>query len=98
MTKIKKIDVMSAAKVEGLIGAVIGLVLGVIFALFGAVASSFVGGREGMGMMIGGGLGAIILMPIMYGIGGFIGGAIGAFVYNLVAGWIGGIQIELENK
>ena len=32
----------------------------------------------------------------MYGVMGFIGGAIGAFVYNLVAGVVGGIEIEVE--
>jgi hypothetical protein len=99
MTKLKKIGVLSAAKIEGLIGAIIGLILGVIIAFFGAIVSSFLGdSREGMGLMLGGGLGAIIIMPIMYGIFGFIGGAIGAWVYNLVSGWIGGLEIELENK
>jgi hypothetical protein len=98
MTKVKKIDVMSAAKVEGLIGVIIGLVMGIIFALFGAIASSFIGDRGSMGVMIGSGFGAIIIMPIMYGVGGFIGGAISALIYNLVSGWIGGLEIELENK
>jgi len=46
--------------------------------------------------MMYGGAAAIIILPIMYGIFGFIGGAIGAWIYNLVAGWIGGIEIELE--
>ena len=32
----------------------------------------------------------------MYGVIGVIGGAIGAALYNLVAGWIGGIEVEME--
>ncbi|MDD5340821.1 MAG: hypothetical protein PHC97_00055 [Patescibacteria group bacterium] len=97
MTKIKSLDVLSVAKVEGLLGVILGLVLGILFALVGAGISGMLGDQGGWGMM-GGGLFAIILMPIMYGIGGFISGAIVAWLYNLVAGWIGGIGIELENK
>ena len=33
----------------------------------------------------------------MYGIIGFIGGAIGALLYNLFAGMVGGVEIEVEN-
>jgi hypothetical protein len=33
-----------------------------------------------------------ILMPVIYGVMGFIGAA----VYNLVARWIGGIELEVE--
>jgi hypothetical protein len=98
MTKIKSLGVLSVAKIEGLIGVIMGLVLGVLFALVGAGISGMMGGdRGGWGMMYGGGF-AIIILPIMYGVCGFIGGAIVAWVYNLVAGWIGGIEIELENK
>jgi hypothetical protein len=37
-----------------------------------------------------------ILMPVIYGVMGFIGGVISAAVYNLVARWIGGIELEVE--
>jgi hypothetical protein len=40
--------------------------------------------------------GMAILMPVIYGVMGFIGGVIGAAVYNLVARWIGGIELEVE--
>jgi hypothetical protein len=35
-------------------------------------------------------------MPIIYAIMGFIMGVIGAWLYNLIAKWVGGVQIELE--
>jgi len=38
----------------------------------------------------------LIFLPIMYGVIGFIAGAIGAALYNLVAGVVGGIEIEVE--
>jgi hypothetical protein len=44
------------------------------------------------------GAGAIILMPIMYGIMGFIGGIISAALYNLLAGIIGGIEMNFDTS
>ncbi len=37
-----------------------------------------------------------IFMPIIYAVMGFIFGVIGAAIYNLVARWIGGIEVEVE--
>lgn len=88
------------AKVEGLIGVVIGLIAGLVFFLVGSALQTVLQSAEvdgASGLMAGGAIG-IIALPIMYGIFGFIGGAIGALLYNLIAGWIGGIEIELENK
>jgi len=44
------------------------------------------------GVMIGFG----IMMPIIYGVMGFVFGVIGAAIYNLIASWIGGIEVEVE--
>lgn len=33
--------------------------------------------------------------PLLYGLAGFVFAAIGCAIYNLVAGWTGGIEIEL---
>jgi hypothetical protein len=98
MTKIKKIDPMSAAKIEGLMGVIFGLIGGVCAIILGAGFRGMMGGY-GYGSMMGGfGLAAIIIMPITYGLMGFIAGGVGAWIYNLIAGWIGGIEIELDNK
>jgi uncharacterized membrane protein len=37
-----------------------------------------------------------IFMPIMYGVMGFIFGILMAAIYNLIARWIGGIEVEVE--
>lgn len=91
---IKRIHVLSAAKIFGIITAAFGLLAGIIMFLFGGILGSLLGDAGGIGIV--GGVGAIIILPIMYGIFGFIGGAIQAFIYNLAAGVIGGIRIETE--
>ena len=44
------------------------------------------------GVMFGFGL----FMPVFYGVMGFIFGIISAALYNLIARWIGGIEVEVE--
>jgi hypothetical protein len=73
--------------------------LGVLYLLFGLL---FVPFFLLMGMFSPDGAGFpfgtifAIAMPVMYGVFGVIGGAIFAVLYNLVAGWVGGIEVELE--
>ncbi len=38
-----------------------------------------------------------LLMPILMGIIGFIFFVIFAAIYNLLAGWLGGIEFEIKN-
>jgi len=58
----------------------------------GAEASSTAPGVVVTGIIFGMGL----FMPVIYGVMGFIFGVIGAAIYNLVARWIGGIEVEVE--
>jgi hypothetical protein len=39
-----------------------------------------------------------LLLPILYGVLGFVMTAIGAAIYNLVASWIGGIEIQMDDS
>lgn len=95
---VKRIGPMSMAKVQGALGVLIGLLLGICFAAFASLGSAFVseasdGTSLGMVSAIFG-VGAIIILPILSGIFGFIGGLIGAVLYNWVAGMVGGLEIE----
>jgi hypothetical protein len=87
---IRRIDPISAAKIYAVICACIGLIFGVLFALVG---SSLTGGMFGGG---GFGITTIIVMPIVYGLFGFIVVAIAAAIYNVVAGAVGGVRIDVE--
>lgn len=91
---IKRINVLKLAIFQGALMAAFGLLAGLCFLVFGSMFAKMGGGLGTAGFA--GGIGAVIFLPIVYGIIGFIGGAIGAFVYNLVAGVVGGIEIEVE--
>ena len=93
MVEIKRIGVLSMAKIQALVMGVMGILLGLIYAIMGIFY-----GVTNNSFLIGFGLGvlAIILVPLMYGGFGFVCGAFGAFVYNLIAKWVGGIDIELK--
>jgi hypothetical protein len=42
------------------------------------------------------GVGAIILLPLLYGFMGLVVGVIGAALYNLFARMVGGLEVELQ--
>ena len=89
MQKVKRIGVLSLAKIFGLLYALMGLILGALF----AVLSLFGFNADETGLFFG--TASIIIFPILYGIMGFVGGLITAFFYNLVASKIGGLEVEI---
>jgi len=100
---IKRFGVFSAAKIYAVVmagmGLIFGIIYGLIFIIFGAammVGSGRDTGAAGASSLVIG-LVMMVAIPIFYGILGFIFGAIGAFIYNVAAGIIGGLEMELEN-
>jgi hypothetical protein len=99
---IKYIPVVPVAIMLGLISAVIGLIMGIIFALsFGAIIPSIPTTNEVFDtnlFRILFGIGSIVLMPVMGFAGGFIHGAIVAVLYNFLAPRIGGIKLVFKEE
>ena len=99
MRRVRKIGVFSVAKIQGAIMFCIALVIIVPIVLLGTMfgALSSMGEHNPFGAMGAiGGVALAVLLPVLYGCAGFVAGAISAFVYNLVAGWVGGIEVELD--
>lgn len=93
---ITRVNAFSVAKVAAVLYAGMGLLIGAMFSLVGMLgAGTLMANGEG-GAMFGAlfGIGAIILMPILYGLFGFIGSLIFATLFNVAAGMTGGIEIE----
>ena len=94
MQVIKSVGVLSVAKIFGLLYGCMGLIFVPIFLIMGLVGA-MTGPKE---FPLGGVLGIVLafVMPVFYGGMGFVMGAIGALLYNLIAGWIGGFEVQLE--
>ncbi len=91
---VKSIDALSAGKLLGTLYALLGLIVGAFMSLI-ALLGAAVGGDAALGRFVGG-VGAIVIIPILYGVMGFIGGLIGALLYNVVAGMVGGIRFDVD--
>jgi hypothetical protein len=94
---VKRVGVLSIAKIEALILAVFGLIIGVFYGMIMALLSAAMPTRSDSTVVGGIGIIAVFIFPIVYGILGFIAGAIGALIYNFAAGFMGGVELELEN-
>jgi hypothetical protein len=101
---VRRVGVWSVARLYGAMMAVGGLIGGILFALIGTVgglAGALGSSDTKAGLAAGGlsaifGLGAIIILPICYGVMGIAVGAIGAWLYNVFAGYFGGIEVDVQ--
>lgn len=103
---VKSIRVLSLAKIMGTIYATLGLIFGLIFSLVsvlgiavGSLVESANGNPEALvgtlfGLLFG--VGAVIVLPILYGTLGFLAGLLVSAIYNFAARTIGGVELEVE--
>ena len=92
---IRRIEPMSCAKVGGTLYALLGLVVGICFSLASLVGLGALGGAgSSFGALFG--IGAIILLPLLYGVLGFIFMYISAALFNVAAKFAGGLVIQAD--
>jgi hypothetical protein len=98
VVRITRIGPLSAGKVAFVLYAGIGLIIGCIVAvasLLGATIGAASGDRSALfGAIFG--VGAVILLPFMYGVFGALGAMLSAALYNLTAGVVGGVELTIE--
>ena len=93
---INRIGPLSCAKITGALYTIVGFVIGGILSLI-AVAGGFASDNSDaarLGAMVG--VGAVIILPILYGCVGFVVTLIAAGLYNVVAGLVGGIELDVQ--
>jgi hypothetical protein len=96
MAELRKIGILSFAKINAIMSAFFGLLGGIYFAAMSVFAQA--GGTSiipGIPTFVLG-FAFVIILPIIYGIFGFIGGLIVAALYNLFASWFGGIEMKFK--
>jgi len=101
MQEIKKLGLLSIAKISGLAGILYGFIVGIMIAVIAAIYQSpAYAAALGTDYAAYSAMGwkAIILMPILMGALYFIAGIVIGLVYNLFAKWIGGIEVEFGTE
>lgn len=92
---VKRVGPLSVAKVAGVLYALMGLIFGACISVISLVGSTFAPKDSGMvGLLFG--AAAIVVLPIFYGLLGFVMTLISAALYNLVAGWVGGVELDVQ--
>jgi hypothetical protein len=97
---IKSVGVVSIAKIAGVLYAAIGLLIGGVFALLGVAglggswAADSPDAMPFMGALFR--VGAVVVLPIFYGVMGFVFALIGAAIFNAASRITGGVRVEVQ--
>ena len=86
MKKISEINVMSVFRLSLILGAVAGILVGLIL-----MVADFFDKRFLEGIV------TLVLAPVLYGLVGAVVNALMAWIYNHAAARFGGIEITLED-
>lgn len=96
--QIKRVRVWSAAKVCGVLGGFIGVLVAGVAGMVGVISGDFYRGLNASdAVSLGARVGFVMAFPLIYAGLGFVGGALHAVIYNLVAEFFGGIEVDLED-
>lgn len=105
MKKIKKLHLFSFARFQALLGALLGLVAGVVYSFGGLLVDTlvtlgWVTTTETPGLSYGSVLafGALVGMPLIGMVAGLAIGFISAVLYNVFAKFFGGIGLGIEYR
>ena len=97
MVRIRRFNVLKTSTVVALMYMVITAIFVVpFFLLFAIVGVAVVPGESPTGSVAIGVLVGIVVVVFLYGAIGWVFTAIACEIYNVVAGWVGGIEVEVD--
>jgi hypothetical protein len=92
--RIRRIAPLQLGKIMALTYGIMGLIFCPFFLLM-TVFATHLPNNQRVGIMALG-TGFALFMPVLYAVMGFVFGVVGAFIYNVIAKWVGGIEVEVE--
>lgn len=103
--EIKRLDVWSCVKVGFILFGIMGLIIGILYALMIGFITSLMGPLGGTDIeplsgLFSGALGIFMafFMAIFYAVMGAVTTAITVWLYNICARWVGGIIVNLNGE
>ena len=96
MYEIKKVNILSVAKISACLGLIISLIP-VLFGLFIFLGGLFFS-SSGQGFAFNLPFLLLFIFPVIFAIAGFIKGLIFGFIYNLIVPRIGGVEMDIILK
>jgi hypothetical protein len=93
---INRIGPMSCARITGTLYAIMGIVIGAIFSIAALAGGFSADSSEANDFPQMFGVAAIIIFPVLYGGIGFVATLIAAWLYNVLAGAVGGIELDIQ--
>jgi hypothetical protein len=96
MFRIRRFNAVKTATVVALMYMLIIAIIVVPFLLLFAVAGVSVNGGPNQGGGVIAVLGIGVVLILSYGLLGWVFTAIACVLYNVVAGWVGGIEVQVE--
>lgn len=92
--RIKRIAPLQLGKIAACLYGAMGLIFIPFFLLISVAMSHLPPAQRGIFAVVG--VGFAIAAPVFYAVMGFLFGVIGAAIYNLIAQWVGGLEVEVE--
>ncbi|MGG8494803.1 hypothetical protein ACQY1Q_00160 [Tenacibaculum sp. TC6] len=96
--KLKKIDPVKYALIVGLMMALMSFIMIGFVTLLGSVFGAASNEFGAFASIMGGGILALIFVPVLYFILGFIMGLIGTMVLNFILNKTGGLDLDFEKN
>lgn len=95
---IRHIGVWSAARMYAAVSAAAGLFFGLCLAALSVVGAGLGAPGDDAPAWLAPvfGMGAIVALPLFYGVMGLVAGAIGSAIYNVFASVVGGLEIDIQ--
>ena len=96
MVRIRRFNVIKTANVVALMYVVLIAIFAIPFLLIFGIAGVSTNGGPSVGAGLVGILVGGVFVALLYGLLGWVFTAVGCVIYNVVAGWVGGIEVQVD--